>query len=275
MCSRCCKVSKRPRVGSAATAATIALTCLVTVVEADESLPYSLAALGTLTCSQIDAKLNEGIAAGDAEAAYSSAQLLIRRVCFRYDPKAYVVLLQKAADGGHKRAQWDLGYAIGLGEGAPQSYAKAGELISGASPRTYGEKLGNAAPEQYNYTVGYGHTLIRLATREVNGLPRHWWKHDHVVRVEIRLHTPDGEHSISVKREGPVPEGGESEVREAEKLVLEAAEDSFRKAVKKLPAPDKALLVEENFVQPVNMLLYASTSNRRPTAGEVDIYLPR
>lgn len=223
----------------------------------------------------MDDKLNEGIAAGDAEAAYSSAQLLIRRVCFRYDPKAYVFLLQKAANAGHKRAQWDLGYAIGLGEGAPQSYAKAGELISGASPRTYGEKLRNAAPEQYNYTVGYGSTLMRLATREVNDLPRRWWKHDHVVRVEIKVHTPGGEHAISANHEGVVPEGGEDEARDAEKLVLEAAEDSFRKAVKRLPAPDKALLVEENFVQPVVMVLYPSTSNRRPTAGEVDKYLPR
>ncbi len=252
-----------------------AVLTLAPVAAAADPPDYSLKALGHLNCVQINDKINEGIAAGSAEAAYSSAQLLIRRICFRYDPKAYVVLLKKAADAGHKLAKGDLGYAIGLGEGAPQNYARAGELFSEVFPEPRSEGFRNAPPEKSNYTLGYARTLLRLATREVNDLPRRWWKHDHVVHVAIKLTTPGGEHSVTARREGAIPEGAESEAREAEKLVREAAEDSYSKAVNPLPVPDKTLLVEEDFIQPVVMTIFPSTSKRNPTAAEVDTYLPR
>jgi len=248
---------------------------LVSVACAADEPDYTLKAIGNLSCVQINDKINEGIAAGNAEAAYSSAQLLIRRICFRYDPKAYVVLLKKAVAQGHLLAKRDLGYAIGLGEGVPQSYAEAGELISMAVREGYGEQLRAAPPEKFHYTVGYARTLLRLATRDVNDLPKRRWKHEHVVHVEIKMKTPGSEYTVLTHRVGAMPDGADDEARDAERLVRESAEESYRKALKKLPAPDKELLVEQSFVQPIVMTIESSTSKRKRTAGEIDEYLPR
>lgn len=188
---------------------------------------YTMADVANLTCVQADKRLTEGLNAGSAEAAYTIAQMMARRVCFKRDWAVYAQFLQRAADKGHVGAMRDLGYAYALGEGVAQDYAQAG---------TWLRKSGvEASPETNDYTLGYAWTSARLVRRYLNLSVPQWREHAHEFEVALDLAPQSPPARLEIRRTGAAEEAA---VREGETLLVNVragADDAMKRSAQQLP----------------------------------------
>lgn len=227
---------------------------------------YGIRDIGHLNCIEANKRLNEGMNAGVAEAFYTTAQMVARRVCFKREFDAYAKLLTSASDRGHKPAMRDLGYAHGLGEGVEQDYAKAGEWL-----RKSGEQGG---AELDDYTLGYAWTTAWQIRRRAGLSVPIWLKHRHVVRIDLTIDPRRPPARAELRLVGPTPAGAEVE---AEKLLANAraaVADSITTAAKKVPSPVIERLVDKPFTVQWDVHFTSSTDKDVDTSN-LDAVIPR
>jgi hypothetical protein len=206
---------------------------------AAQAAGYGYSDISHMNCVEANDTLNRGMAAGDAEAAYTASQLVIRRVCFKRDLPAYVELLRKAVDGGHRPALEELAYATALGEAVVQDYAKAGALWRQADA--------GQSSSLDDYTFGVAMTLARLTRRFVNTPPARW---DFSHRLEVRLEFAPAmleRMQMNLARRGDLPPGSQAEAARAIEVVQRDVEDAWRQALRKSPPVDAKRLGDGTF----------------------------
>jgi hypothetical protein len=196
--------------------------------------PYSLAGMKRLDCVALNDKINEGQKLGDPHAYYSAAQLVIRGVCFKYDPYAYIKLLRRAVEGDVPGSKVDLSFAYATGMVVDQDYQRAGELLFEAKALT---SSGDMDP----YTVGYAVAVARVVRRRSAELARHHWERPHRLLIELQVR-PLVETTGTVRYLGEISPGQEKEAEEARRLVEEAVKGAIRLASWNLAKPDRARL---------------------------------
>lgn len=236
------------------------IACLAIVVLACGSASaqgsaYTLAALSELSCVELNDKIEEGKRVGDAEAFYSAAQLLIRRTCFRYDRTAYVELLRQAVERGLMRAKFDLGYAYALGEGVPQSYQTAGEMVIEAGEPT--DRWSTTDP----YTIGYVQAFSRLVRRNAVDMPRYVWRKDHLLRVKLNVAMP-ANVTVAVESAGVPAPDDDQERAEAQRQVFDMVQSAVKQSIKELRAPDRSRLKVEEFTVQWDVQVVAAADRR-------------
>ncbi|MGY4829452.1 tetratricopeptide repeat protein [Sphaerotilaceae bacterium SBD11-9] len=233
-------------------------------VAAQES-PYTLSAMSKLTCEQLNDKIKEGQQLGDPEAFYSAAQLLIRRVCFRYSPKAHVTLLQKAVEMGHEDASEELGYAYALGEGVPQSYQAAGELLLKS-------KRARLPGHSDAYTLGYTWSFARLVRRNTEDMT-YTWRYEHLLLNTLKV-DPLATSTISTEYQGTPAAPAQAEAAEALRRVTALMQDSLKKTLRGMPPPDKARLKDEPLEIAWGFHIVTEGSRDRVNVESVDSHRP-
>jgi hypothetical protein len=116
-------------------------------------------------CEAAVALINHQLSSIDAPTAFLAARMLDEGVCVRQDPIRATSYLARAADLGDKPATVDYAAKVGLGQGTPQSYEKAGILC----------RTGGLDPDAQiaTYSLGYACTLAALAGEQLRlSLPK-------------------------------------------------------------------------------------------------------
>lgn len=239
-----------------------ALACVTTAVS---GAGYELADIGRMNCADVHAHLDKGIAAGDAQAAYTAAQMVVRRVCFKRDMAAYQALLRKAVDRGHPRATDDLAHATALGEGVEQDFAAAGALWR-RTPLFAGSALDD-------YSLGVSAALARLTWRySGQSTPANWAvEHRFRARLEFDPAAPD-DRVLTFERLGGTPVGAADEAARASRTIERELDDAWKRARRKLPTVDAKRVSSGRHETTWILLIRASSDKSDPT--EFDSMLP-
>ena len=133
---------------------------LAAMAASDSADRYSVDALAKLSCEDAVARLNEGMAAKDGVALYTSGKLYDEGACVPRDTARAVQLWRSAVAVGNAQAAESLALKTGLGEGVEQDYAAAGALVKQAGVRL--DVDGTAS----DYSLGYAFTWLRTAQRD-------------------------------------------------------------------------------------------------------------
>lgn len=223
-------------VGLALLTATLSLT-----VQAAPGSRYSMEALTQLSCDQAVARLNEGLDAKDVDAMYAGGQMYDEGWCVKRDAARMAQLWQAGADAGHGPSAAALALKIGQGDGLPQDYAAAGELL-----RKAGVKVGEAdIPDAYSF--GYAYTWLRTTQRELRS-SKELASSGAQGLAEVEFNTKRAEAQVVTFRR---TDGGEAPVgtridrsRSVVRLALSSAAEV---AAAKMSKPDPARLTEVRF----------------------------
>ena len=192
-----------------------------TVVAAQD---YTLATIGPPPCREAIPLLKAGVDAGEAEAMYTTAQMVIRRVCYVRDYEVYARLLRQAADRGHRQAMRDLGDAYGRGDGVQQDYALAG--------RWFREGGLDGQKEFDDYTLGWTWTLARRVMARTSISGRQWLTRRHVVDVLLVVVPDRQEVSLEMRPRDPKP--GDAEQSTLMRLLDDRWPDGLERARKEM-----------------------------------------
>jgi TPR repeat protein len=228
---------------------------------------YSIQDIGGLDCQAANRKLTEGIEAGSAEAAFTTAQMMARRVCFTRDLPAVADLLGRAAAKGHRPAMQDLAYAHALGEGVPQDYAVAGAWLRkvGIEPHS----------PMDDYTLGYAWAKGMLVRRYSGQTTPFWNEFEHRIRARLTVDTRQPAPTFTLERVGEVPPGAEDEARRVFASVHRDMNEALRRGAAKLPAPKTERLSAG--VLHIDWVLFApkSTGNKARAVESLDAMITR
>ena len=243
------------------------MACALGSAAAQAGDGYEIEDLGQLNCVQADKKLTEGIAAGSVEAAYTAAQMVIRRVCFKRDVAVYVGFLRTASERGHKLATQDLGYAHALGEGVSQDYALAGELLRRSGELRY--------QDMDHYTLGYAWSLSRLVRRYAKTSVPAWLNREHPLRVTLLIDLARLPPTGTVVPVGDVSADVAEESKALVVNVKDDLDDAIVKAMKKLAPPRANLLGNQKATVTWQLTILRSADTRKGGKVEIDAFLPR
>jgi hypothetical protein len=99
--------------------------------------------------------VNSRVASNDEQTAFLAGRMLDEGICVKKDAVAAADFFARAADLGDKSAALDYAAKVGLGIGAEQSYARAGDLcrVTGLDPQT----------QLSRYSLGYACTVSGVA----------------------------------------------------------------------------------------------------------------
>jgi hypothetical protein len=100
-----------------------------------------------------------GAAADDRQALFLGGRMLDEGICVVQNPDSAAQYFERAASLGDKDASLEYAAKVGLGEGAAQDYAKAGELCRAAGLDPQARLSG--------YSLGYACTLRSVAATHV------------------------------------------------------------------------------------------------------------
>jgi hypothetical protein len=201
-------------------------------VRADE-VAYGFESLAKLDCAAANRKLNEGVAAGSAEAAYTIAKMVGRGICFQASTDAYVQLLRKAVDAGHEKAAADLAYSHGRGIGVAQDYSEAGRLLHAikADPgRVYDD-----------YTLGYLSTIVRLVWGRTR-MPAWTWSKDQTARISVSFDPTNFAAIVDVTHDPARTTPADAEADKFLVVLREAVGEAFKRARAMARTPDTSRL---------------------------------
>jgi hypothetical protein len=191
---------------------------------------YTLEAVGQMPCRDALPYLKQGRDAGNAQAIYLTAQMVIRRVRYMREYEVYARLLTQAAELEHRAAMIDLGYAYALGDGVARDYAQAGSWLRRAGIDAQG--LGD------DRSFGYAYAMARrVGARSAMSVPQ-WLTREHNLRLTVTVVPKD--QSVDVALTHDEPEPGDDERRKLLANVRESVEDSLVGARKSMPAPKAA-----------------------------------
>jgi hypothetical protein len=257
----------RARVASTARHAAAGLAMLLVTLAAAADDGYGFKDIGGLDCQAANRKLTEGIEAGSAEAMYTTAQMMARRVCFTRDLAAAANLLGRAAAKGHGAAMRDLAYAHALGEGVPQDYAVAGAWLRKAGI--------DQQPQMDDYTFGHAWTKGMLVRRYSAQTTPFWNEFEHNIRVRLTVDAQQAMPTFTLERVGEVPTGAEGEARRVVDHMHRDMNEALRRGAGKLPATKAERLSAG--VLTIEWVLVApkSVGNKASAVERLDAVIPR
>lgn len=117
-------------------------------------------------CNAVARSANEGMKANDADVIFLIGRMTAEGVCVPPDGAAATPYFAHAAAQGFEAAQIEYGLQTGLGDGADQSYERAGELCQAGGL----ERQGGGSSV---YSLGYVCTVRGLASRRLRvSVPR-------------------------------------------------------------------------------------------------------
>jgi hypothetical protein len=126
-------------------------------VMADSPAQSILTAIRHGDCDKAIKAVNESMNAKDGQVDFLAGRMVDEGVCVKQDDNAAADYYKRSVELGTRNSALDYGAKIGLGEGAAQSYEKAGEMC-----RTGGL---DAAGQLSTYSLGYACTVSAVASR--------------------------------------------------------------------------------------------------------------
>ena len=117
-------------------------------------------AIGRGDCDAALRLANEGLRSNDAQTIFTIGRMLAEGVCIEPDVAAATVYFSHAAAQGLPAAEIEYGLQVGLGEGAEQSYERAGEFCEKGGL----ERQGGGSSR---YSLGYVCTVRGLVSRRL------------------------------------------------------------------------------------------------------------
>jgi hypothetical protein len=190
--------------------------------------------------------VNPEVSANDEQTAFLAGRMLDEGLCVKKDPVAAAHFFARAADLGDKPATIEYGAKIGLGEGAEQSYERAGIVC-----RTGGLDPQSKLP---TYSLGYACTVGALAGEKLReSLPKGAFRPNAGTLV-VAFSPASG--SMTIKS---TPVVGVSDVSTGSNLrspLINAPQEinkAWRDALAAAPKPDPAHLDDETVVLPIDV----------------------
>jgi hypothetical protein len=194
-----------------------------------------VAAIAKGDCVHAVELVNNAVASGDAQAAFTGGRMLDEGVCVEPSPELSAKFFERAVALGEPAGGIELAALVGQGRGVAQDYERAGALCraAGIDPQA----------RLATYPLGYACTLGAIAGRSMRLLlpPRAFrLAHDPIV-VDVSAPERGGYSIVSTP---PVAREGESgtgtSIRHPIVNVEQAVDDAWRAAIAAAPAPDPA-----------------------------------
>jgi hypothetical protein len=190
--------------------------------------------------------VNAEVSANDEQTAFLAGRMLDEGVCVQKDPVAAAQFFARAADLGDKPAIIDYGAKIGLGEGAEQSYERAGSVC-----RTGGLDPQAKLP---TYALGYACTVGALAGELLReSLPKGAFRSNAGTLV-VDFSPASG--SMTIKSTPQVGVADTSTGSNLRSPLINAPQEinrAWRSAVAAAPKPDPAHIDDETILLPIDV----------------------
>ena len=182
----------------------------------------------------------------DDQTAFLAGRMLDEGVCVQKDRNSATQFFARAADLGDKSATIDYGAKIGLGEGAEQSYERAGMLC-----RTGGLDPQAKLP---TYALGYACTVSALAGELLRvSLPKGAFRANGGALV-VAFAPASGSMTIkSTPQVGVAESGTGSNLRSPLINAPQEINKAWRDAVAAAPKPDPVHLDDETILLPIDV----------------------
>ncbi len=215
--------------------------CLNAALAAADVERFGVDAVMGQGCERGLALLEAGIAAKNAQALSTAAQLHDEGTCVGRQPERAAVLWQEALAAGHPDAAAALALKTGLGDGVDQDYAAAGELLQRGGVQLVTESV----PDPYS--LGYAYTWLQTVrqglrytrTMESAGV-------DGV--ADIGFDPRSGEtRLLAFRRNRQTDTQVGSRVDRSRSVVAQAVSDAAEAARTRVPQPDPARLGGKRF----------------------------
>jgi hypothetical protein len=190
--------------------------------------------------------INSEVSSIDEQTAFVAGRMLDEGVCVRKDPVAAAQYFARAADLGDKPATIDYGAKIGLGEGAEQSYERAGIVC----------RSGGLDPQARlpTYALGYACTVGALAGELLReSLPKGAFRSNAGTLV-VDFSPASGAMTIK-----STPQVGVADTSTGSNLrspLIDAPREinkAWRNALDAVPKPDPAHLDGETILLPIDV----------------------
>lgn len=243
----------------------IALGCAVTAFASATALSSNpvVIAVRRGDCVAAVKLLNPDVASNDDQSAFLAGRMLDEGICVQKNPVAAAHFLARAADLGDHDAALDYAAKVGLGEGADQSYDRAGELCRAAGI--------DAQARLSRYSLGYACTVRSVAGQLLREtLPRGAFRPSSgVALVEF---TP----ASAQLRIRTTPQVGLSDAPTGSNLrtpvvnAQQEIEKAWRDAIAAVPKPNAAQLDSQAIELPldVDMTLEVGRDSRPKNGGQ-------
>jgi hypothetical protein len=190
--------------------------------------------------------VNPEIGANDEQTAFLAGRMLDEGVCVQKDPVTATLYFARAADLGDKPATIDYGAKIGLGEGAEQSYERAGIVC-----RTGGLDPQAKLP---TYALGYACTVGALAGERLReSLPKGAFRSNSGTLV-VAFSPASG--SMTIKSTPQVGAADTSTGSNLRSPIINAPQEinkAWHDAVEAAPKPDPTHLDDETILLPIDV----------------------
>jgi hypothetical protein len=190
--------------------------------------------------------VNPEVSSNDEQTAFLAGRMLDEGVCVRKDPVAAAHFFARAADLGDKPATIDYGAKIGLGEGADQSYERAGIVC----------RTGGLDPQAklQTYALGYACTVGALAGELLReSLPKGAFRPNAGTLV-VAFSPASG--SMTIKSTPQVGVADSSTGSNLRSPLIDAPQEinkAWRDALAAAPKPDPTHLDDETILLPIDV----------------------
>ena len=145
--------------------AALGVACAVCAAAESASSQSILKAIQKGDCAKATKAVNDSVNSTDAKVDFLAGRMLNEGVCVKQDSTGATDYFKRALELGDRASALDYGTKIGLGEGAEQSYERAGEVC-----RTGGL---DAEGQLSTYSLGYVCTVRGVASMMLReNLPR-------------------------------------------------------------------------------------------------------
>jgi hypothetical protein len=190
--------------------------------------------------------VNLGLSSIDDQTAFLAGRMLDEGVCVQKDRNSATQFFARASDLGDKPATIDYGAKIGLGEGAEQSYERAGMLC-----RTGGLDPQAKLP---TYALGYACTVSVLAGELLRvSLPKGAF-HANAGALVVAFTPVNGSMSIkSTPQVGVADTSTGSNLRSPLINAPQEINKAWRDALAAAPKPDPTHLDDETILLPIDV----------------------
>lgn len=206
---------------------------------------YGIEAVMNQGCERGIAQLEAGIAAKNAQALSTAAQLHDEGTCVGREPARAAALWQQALEAGHPDAPAALALKIGLGDGIDQDYAAAGELLQRGGVKL----VTDTAPD--SYSLGYAYTWLQTVRQglrytramEAAGVDG---------TADVVFDPRSGEtRLLAFRRNRQVDTPVGTRIDRSRSVVGQAVNDAAEAAKGRVPRPDPARIGSQRFRESV------------------------
>ena len=208
---------------------------------------------------------NDNFESDEPQLALLVGRMLDEGICTARDPAAALGYFARASALGAHAAAADYAAKIGLGEGAEQSYERAGEICQGAG----------LDPQRRlsRYSLGYACTVASVAAEQLRtSLPRGSFQPGGVVLVEL---TP-ADAGVRIRTTPPVALSDAAIGSNVRRPLIDAQREvtrALRDALTVVPRPDPARLDKLPVEVPLDVDMTLETT-AAPRPGSPGVRLP-